>query len=388
MITIKEERILIKPQDITPTSEKFKVLGTMNPGATRMPNGDIVLYVRIIEKLINTKDSESYYSPRCSGEKKCIIKIDRFPKNEVVDSSDIDFSFKDGTKRLTFISYLQRVVLDKTGFNVKSIKRENTFRGISEDGELGIEDPRITKIGKKYIMTYVGLSREGNISTSCAVSDDCLRWKRKGIIFREQNKDVVIFPEKIKGMYAAFNRPEGNFSFTPPHILISYSKDLEYWGKQKTLHLSQNKRSWDYSRVGAGPPPLKTKRGWLFIYHGVIEHRSHKKRKIAFMEKVQDIFGKNHPKKVGNISIYSAGAALLKLNDPSKVIARTSRPIIIPIKKHERGTFENKNVYFPTGIVEDINEEDLLIFAGAGDTYTTVKKVSLKDIFDELRPMK
>jgi beta-1,2-mannobiose phosphorylase / 1,2-beta-oligomannan phosphorylase len=158
VINIKKEALLIKPENIKPTSKDFKVIGTVNPGAARLPNGDIVLYIRVIEKLIKTEDKKYVYSPRYIGKNKFKIKIDRFSKDKITGNSDLDFGFKDDTKRLTFISHLRRIILDKDGFTIKSIAKKPSFFGVSWDGELGVEDPRITKIGDLYVMTYVTLS--------------------------------------------------------------------------------------------------------------------------------------------------------------------------------------------------------------------------------------
>jgi len=381
MITIKKERVLVRPKDLIPSSNKFKILGTFNPAAVRMENGDILLYVRVFERLKITEDENYHYSPRYTGKKKCVIRIDKFKKELITDSSDLDMVFKDETKRLKFISHFRRVVLDRTGFKVKSIEKKPSFLGLTNDGEFGVEDPRITKIDDKYIMTYVTLSQQGNISTSYAISTDLYNWERKGIIFREQNKDIVIFPEKIKGKYIALNRPEGNFQFSPPHISLSRSKDLQYWGKPSSLQLAK-KGNWDYGRVGAGPPPIKTDKGWLVIYHGVVEHEQHPPEK-SFLEKIKDIFGK-HEEEIGTVSVYSAGAALLDLQHPSRITAKTPQPIIVPRKKFEK-SFEGKYVIFPTGAVMDENGQDILLFCGAGDTSTVVKKISLKDIMDSMK---
>ena len=370
MVKIKKEKVIIRPQDIKPTSKQLQVVGTFNPGATRLPNWDIVLYVRVAEKLIKTEDKNYCYAPRCEGKNKCELKIDKFDKKDIESNSYFDCVFKDGTKRLTFISHLRRVILDKTGFKIKSIDKNPTIQGITTDGELGVEDPRITKIGNKYIMTYVTLSRQGNISTSYAISKDGINWKRKGIIFREQNKDVVIFPEKIGRKYLAFNRPEGNFEFSPPHIWISDSPDMIHWGHPKPIQLSK-KGTWDYSRIGAGPPPIKTDKGWLLIYHGVKEKKKYNNFLARFFG-----FTKEY-------SVYNAGAALFNLKNPSKLIAKTSKPIILPTNEHEKKGFVN-NVVFPTGLILDENKKDVLIYSGGGDSVVTVKKIALKDIMDSL----
>lgn len=385
MVKVKKERILIKPEDIKPSSDKLEVIGTYNPGAIRAKNGDIVLLVRVAEKLIKNEDRKYSYVPRLAGKNKYYLVIDKFGKNIIEYSSDLDILFKDHTKRLKFISHIRKVILDKTGFKVKSIDSKPTFFGTCDDGELGVEDPRITKLGNKYYMTYVSLSRKDNITTSLAVSNDLNKWTRKGIIFGEQDKDVVIFPEKIKNQYMAFDRPESSFKFSPPHIWVAYSNDLISWGKLESLNLSR-KGEWDYVRVGAGPPPLKTNKGWLLIYHIVLEPR--KKAVVEYIIDRMEIRDNISGKFSFNESVYCVGAALLDLKNPEKVIAKAEVPILFPMKKYEIGGYEAKRVIFPTGIITDKNKKDILLFSGTGDRFTTVKKLSLNKILKKLDVMR
>ena len=371
---------MIKPEDIKPSSKYLKVTGVFNPAAIRDSKGDIILYIRVVEELIKKKDKNYFYSPRMEGKSKFKLKIDKFKKEQIMDSSELDFVFKDETKRLTFISHLRRVVLDSGGFKIKSIERGPSFFGLSSDGELGIEDARITKIEGKYYMTYVTLSRDENISTSLAVSKDLKKWKRLGIIFGEQDKDVVLFPEKVKGEYIALDRPESSFHFTPPHIWIAYSKDLISWGKLDALNLTK-KGDWDYDRSGAGPPPIKTDKGWLLIYHGVI---SNKKRKVIDkIVKRMDLSGSISGALRKKDLLYCGGVALLDLKNPKKVIAKSKVPILFPIRRHEISIYEDKRIIFPTGAVMD--GKDLLIYSGAGDVLITVKKIELNKLFKKLR---
>ena len=382
MIPIEKEKLLISPKNIKPSSNLFEVIGTINPGAERLPNGDIVLYVRVIEKLKKTEDKNYFYVPRFSGKNKFKISLDKFNKSATISNSDLDIVFKDGTKRLTFISHLRRVVLDKSGFNIKSIDRKPSFFGIESDGELGIEDPRIVKLDGLYYMTYVSLSREGNISSSYAISNDLKKWDRKGISFKEQDKDVVLFSEKINGKYYAFHRPEGNFEFSPPHIWISSSKNINYLGKPTPIKIA-NRGSWDYTRAGSGCPPIKLDKGWLLIYHGVIDKK--RKKHIDMIHKmISKIF---HVKLIETTirSKYCVGAAMFDLKNPSKLISKSPLPLIYPRQKYEQGTFEDKDVVFPTGIVRDLNKDNLLIYSGGGDIVTTVKKVKLSNIFNSLK---
>ena len=77
---------------------------------------------------------------------------------------------------------------------------------------------------------------------------------------------------------------------------------------------------------------------------------------------------------------YNIGVALLDLNNPEKILAKTKSPLILPNKKYERGTLEKKDVVFTTGIVIDKNNKDLLLYSGGGDIVTTIKKVSFDDL--------
>jgi len=360
VIDAKNGVLLVTPKMIKPASKKLKVIGTINPAAIRRSDGKIILYVRVIERVKILEDEKYCYSPRMVGESEYKVKIDRFDKKNVDKNSDFDILFKDNTKRLTFISHLRKIVLDESGLNVLSIDKKPSFYGILNDSELGVEDPRIIKIDKQYIMTYVSLSREENISTSIAFSKDLEKWDRKGIIFGEQDKDVVIFPEKIKGRYVALDRPESNFQFSSPHMWIAYSKDLQSWGKLKSMEIPKRK-SKSYWRMGAGCPPIKTDKGWLLIYHSV--------------NKNEDIY------------VYSGSAAILDLKNPTRMLYK-SEPIITPKNKYELKLYQKKRIVFPTGIVWDKNKKDLLIYYGGGDVVTAVRKIPLKKIMNSLIKLK
>jgi len=393
VVKIKKEDLLLTPQDVKPSSNQFEVIGTLNPAASRLPDGNIMLYVRVIEKLKKFEDDKFFYSPRMIGKSEFKVKIDRFKKDSITSSSDLDFVFKDGTKRLTFISHFRRALLDSSGFRILSVEKTPSFYGLENDGELGVEDPRITKLGELYIMTYVSLSRTQNISTSSAISTDCINWSRQGIIFGEQDKDVVIFPEKVNGRYVAFDRPEGNFQFSQPHIWVGYSSDLKSWGDLKPIPCVYEEGGF-CPRNGSGPPPIKTKKGWLLLYHSVTEFKQEdqehevlkKLRKIIRLkENVLKKLSKLEQEMITSLVTYSVGAALFSLNNPEKLIAKSKGFIIVPNGKYEGGTFEHKRVIFPTGLVVDQNGKDLLIFSGAGDTVTTVKKIALSDIMRTLK---
>lgn len=365
-------KIILRPSDIKPTSKNLKVLGVLNPGAARLENKKIILYIRIIEQLKEFQDERYFYSPRAKGKEKYEIVIDKFAKSSAKAVDEVAITFKNNTKRLNYISHLRKVILNKKGNKIISIDNKPTIYGLKNDSELGVEDPRITKIKDTYYMTYVGLSRKENISTYLAESKDCIKWKRLGIIFGEQDKDVVLFPEKIKNKYVCFDRPEGNFEFSAPHIWVVYSKDLIYWGKPTPISLSKH---GFFSRSGAGPPPIKTKKGWLLIFHGVTPQ--HQK---GFWCSIKKTLGM--PIEQGPDS-YAVWAALFDLQNPGKIIARSHCPIMYPLKK----SFEDKMVVFPTGLVETKNKKNLLVYSGAGDIYISLRKIPLKKILRTLRPI-
>lgn len=352
-------KILFTPKQIKPSLDNWEIKGIFNPAAIRRDDGKILVMLRVAEQQIHKGKLSA--CPLIAEENKLLSqKIDKIEIKSIKDNALI---LKDGTCRLKTISHLRKAILNKNGFDIESIDKLPSFTGTSFEGQYGVEDPRITKIGNDYLMTYVTVSINEGVCTSLAISKDLQKWKRKGIIFREQNKDVVLFPEKINGEYVALHRPEGSIKINNPSIWVSYSKDLVYWGKEKSI-IQPRKDSWESERIGAGTPPIKTKKGWLLIYHGV--------KKVKVKNTVK--------KKYANV--YSAGGVLLDLKNPEKILARSpaKKPLFAPEKIYEKKGFVN-NVVFPTAAVPDIDKENLLIYYGAADSITAVRKIRLKDIF-------
>jgi len=351
------EKALLYPKNFIPSFKGVEVKGAFNPAAIRMPNGKIVLYVRVAEGF--DMRSKTLKFPKIVSDK-YDIEIEEIPNRRVLGKKEV-IELPHDIVRLKTISHLRRVILDKTGFNVEEIDQKPIFTGIPSDGNYGVEDPRIVKIGDTYYMTYVSVSSTEDVSTALAVSKDLKKWERKGIIFRKQNKDVVLFPEKINGKYVALHRPQGDFEFDGPSIWISHSDDMIHWGEEKNI-IEVRKSGFDVDRIGSGAPPFKTKKGWLLIYHGV--------------------------KIVRGKRIYSTGATLLDLKNPEKVLARSpsNKPLFEPKYDYEKKGFEN-NILFPTSIVQE-NKKNVLIYFGAADRVTSVKKVPLDHIFKNMEPVK
>ena len=351
-------KLLLTPKDIKPSFEEWIVKGVLNPGAIRLPNKKIALFVRVAES------SEK----RQRGIMKCPVMI---PKKEfeamgknadkkIIKGKEIYFKYK--LCRLPTISHIKKVTLDKNGFDIEKIQEKPALIGKAYDGEYGVEDPRIVKIGNRYIMTYVSIGADEGVCTSITYSKNLKNWERQGITFRQQNKDVFLFPEKIKGKYIVLHRPEGTFEFSSPYIWVSYSKDLIYWGADKVVLKSRDK-AWDRDRIGGGAPPVKTNTGWLEIYHGVKYIKTGRKER----------------------KIYCAGAALFDLKNPEKVIARSpeNEPLFSPREKYEKKGFIS-DVVFPSGTVKTLDGKSLLIYSGGSDSVTTVKSIKIKDILEHM----
>lgn len=349
------DRVLIEPKDIQPSFKNWKVLGTFNPAAVRLKNRKIALMVRVAEEG-GRMHGKAMHCPIIISEKEYKVDYQKIDMPQVAKKGKSLIYLKEGTCRLMHISHFRRAILSEDGFDVEEIDDKPSFIGRANDGDLGVEDPRIVKIGNNYLMIYVSVSVNTGVSTSLAVSRDCKRWQRKGIIFRETNKDVVIFPEKVKGRYIALHRPQGFYIMSRPSIWISHSPDLIYWGKETSI-IKPRENSWDSGKIGSGAPPIKTKKGWLMIYHGADD----KKR-------------------------YYAGAVLLDLKNPEKIIARSppNKPLIKPVKSYEKKGFTD-NVIFPTGAVPSLDGKDLLIYSGGADKVVSVKKISFKEIFKSMK---
>ncbi len=172
------------------------------------------------------------------------------------------------------------------------------------------------------------------------------------LIGLRDTRNAVLFPEKINGQYALLHRPNqtylqgGPVSGTAIHLCVS--DDLQSW-QDGGLVMHGNHHFWD-ELIGSGPPPIKTRHGWLHLYHGVATH---------FM----------------STNIYQTGAVILDLKDPTRVLARTVDNILEPRRSWEM-TGQVPNVVFPSGATVDHLDSEgfapddavLRVYYGAADT--------------------
>jgi beta-1,2-mannobiose phosphorylase / 1,2-beta-oligomannan phosphorylase len=188
--------------------------------------------------------------------------------------------------------------VSKDGVNFNRMSNP-VFEPEIADEVYGVEDPRITYLDGKYHICYTAFSPE-KIKVGLAVTDNFIAWERKGILLENFEKDATLLPEKINGKYVLF------FSLEPD-MYLSFSEDLMNWEEPVKI-ASPRKGKWDNLAIGIGGVPIKTEQGWLVMYHG---------------------------SSTGVKPIYHIGLMLLDLNNPSKVIKRTTKPILSPEKSWE-----------------------------------------------------
>jgi len=350
MIRRLSTHLLVRPEDLPPSRAGWEVIGTFNPGAVAIAGG-VVLLVRVAERPLEQRAGWTAL-PRWSEANDFVIDWVRDEELEFLDPRVVRRR-ADGLVRLTFVSHL-RVAFSSDGKTIDHVGPP-AFMPQCSDEEFGVEDPRITPLNGRFYITYVAVSRHG-AATALASTVDFKSFERHGIIFCPENKDVVIFPERVSDQFVALHRPVGGTPFTPPQMWIARSPDLLHWGKH--CYLYGGKSAWETGRVGAGTPPIAVENGWLEIYHGNLR-----------------------PTNAGDVGAYFGAAMLLAKNNPEQVLSTSREPVLTPTLEFEREGFV-ANVVFPTAVV---NQDDrMLVYYGASDKYSAVVEVTLAEVLDAL----
>lgn len=220
----------------------------------------------------------------------------------------------------------------------------------------GIEDPRITKVGDEYYVVYVGYSAAGPL-VLLATTRDFTHWERRGVLMPPEDKDAALFPVTFDGRWALLHRPAPSMFGVGAHMWISFSPDLRHWGDSRVVLAARRGGWWDANKVGLGPPPLRTPKGWLICYHGV--------------------------KVTASGSVYRLGLALLDLEDPTRILARGNEWLLGPHEPYERGG-DVPDVVFPCGWVLRDDGDTLHLYYGAADSVVCLAEASLTSLLDHL----
>jgi predicted GH43/DUF377 family glycosyl hydrolase len=250
-----------------------------------------------------------------------------------------------------------------------------------------LQDPRITKMGEWYYVTYAcrhypfgrfwipggrdpyatppfppefpRYLRTNATLTGLAVTRDFKRWIRAGWLTDPllDDRDAILFPEKVGGKFVMMHRPlewvGAAYGTDQPCAWISRADDLLGFPQAGSRLLIRNKYPWEAAKLGINTPPMKTPHGWFTIYHAV-----------------------------GQDKFYRLGALLLDLNDPGRVLHRTPDWLMQPESDYEIEGFY-RGVCFPCGAV--VIGENLFVYYGGGDNYCALATCSFSELIDHLR---
>lgn len=223
-------------------------------------------------------------------------------------------------------------------------------------------DPRLTVIDGRCYMCFAADTGHG-LRGGIAVTDDFEKFEILSMSVPD-NRNMVLFPEKIGGQYFRLERPFPVYSRGGKDrfdIWISDSPDLIYWGNSKLL-LGVENVPFANDKIGPAAPPIKTKHGWLTTFHAV---------------DIDPSRGKNGWEEFWR-KRYTAGIMLLDLEDPSQVIGISKEPLIVPEVTYEKDGFRN-DVIFPGGMILEDNGE-VKIYYGAADTVECLATANVDDL--------
>lgn len=229
-----------------------------------------------------------------------------------------------------------------------------------------IYDPRVTYIDGLYRI-IVALDTDAGCFLGLIETSAFQFFAFRGIISEPDVRNGVLFPERIAGHYYRFERPNRHLMAdgvkTGSMITCSVSDNLLDWTPQGAV-LQGNPHFWD-ELIGSGPPPIKTRQGWLHIYHGVATH-------------------------FGSANIYQVGISLHDLDDPTRLISRGSANILEPRELYEL-CGQVPNVVFPTALwVKQYDAEgfslpdsEVLLYYGAADTCVAMAVTTINELIGE-----
>ena len=380
---------LITPADVPPSQPGMEVISTINAGAARVGD-EVVLLLRVAERpsargelprgarLVDLRGDPPTLAPLPEGlEAEDLVGMPFFdtqasPPRIVLgyarrDEPGIDLADprairyrnpEDGhlgddgtTVFLTHTSHLRLArSLDGEHFDIEP---EPALLPATELEAYGVEDPRISEIDGVFHITYVSVSRLG-ITTSVLTTVDFRTFARGGVILPPDQKDVVLFPERVGDKYLAFTRPMPASFSRVLGIWIAESPDLAHWGAHRPVALPRP-GSWDETRIGASLTPIRVDGGWLEIYHGA-----------------------------DRTNRYGMGAMLLDADDPATVLARSPHPLLAPELDYERSGFLH-DVVFPSGHVT-LGEGRIRVYYGAADSNLAAADFSIADVLAHLDP--
>ncbi len=368
---IESDRLIFTPDDVdlsySPLKNIFQqttyVLGTFNPGLCRLPNGNLLMMVRVAEALSNAVVNDKVHCIRWDKEKGFVT--DAWALSEVNMQDPRKFrinAYGFPVYALTSLSWLLPVELNEDGSAVKAIHYDKIISPQFTSQEYGIEDARISFVDDRYYMTSCCISSE-RLSTMLYVSADGLNYRCLGIVLDHQNKDMLLFEGKIKNAYYALTRPLGECYFASAtssafhpgaSIQIATSPDLLHWKPADRALLRARRSSLSNVKIGGGTPPVLTPGGWLMLYHGV-ENK-------------------------GEVGIYRTFWALLDKDDPLNILHLEDATPLLEANPEFTSVIKDQiyldDVVFTTGIAA--HGDDFILASGELDLACRITRISKK----------
>lgn len=309
------------------------------------------------DKPVNTRGPVWRYSQNP------IIPRDATPNSNSIFNSAV-VPFKDGYAGV-FRCDSRSVSMDIfPGFSKDGIHWEISAEPIAFEGDAEITvreyryDPRVCKIDDKYYITWCNGAHGPTIGMGW--TRDFKTFYQLENAFLPYNRNGVLFPRKIRNMYMMLSRPSDTGHTPFGDIFCSQSPDLTFWGKHRWVMgtINGDASAWQSKKIGPGAVPIETSEGWLMIYHGVIN--------------------------TCNGFVYRIGCALLDIDEPWKVKARSRNYILGPQELYEC-VGDVPNVTFPCAALTDADTGRIAIYYGCADTVTGLAFTTVDELLNYMK---
>jgi len=234
-----------------------------------------------------------------------------------------------------------------------------------------IYDPRLSIVEGRALLCFAADTAHG-ICGVIAETDDFESYRFLSMSAPD-NRNMVLFPERIGGEFVRLERPFPVYMRENPEafpIWISRSRDLIAWGSNRPV-LGADEVPYVNSKIGPAAPPVRTRAGWLTPIHGV---RKDEGRRLHGWESR------------GWYKTYYAGLALLDLEDPSRVIGLMRQPLLSPEVSYEHEGFRG-DVIFPCGMIHDESSGELRLYYGAADSVIALATGHVDELISACEPL-
>lgn len=216
-------------------------------------------------------------------------------------------------------------------------------------------DPRLVQVEDTY---YIIWCQDFNgAAIGMAKTNDFVTFERLENPFIPYNRNAVLFPRKINGLFTLLSRPSDSGHTPFGDIFLSQSPDMTFWGKHRFV-MGKSTNWWESIKIGAGAAPIETTEGWLLFYHGVTN--------------------------TCNGYVYSIGAAILDIEQPEIVKYRCRTFILTPEMDYEERGFV-PNVCFPCAALCDADTGRIALYYGAADSYVALAFTELNLLVDYIK---